>query len=279
MLLLMKGDELNKRLKKLVEKYRESLKEYILDLYYEEKYDDLRSEIEVVKSLNATRDMKLKEIKEENSQLSSKLEFKTEEKDLRDIARELEKIVGNKKDMESFEYLLRRHYVKSNMSQVNLANRANVEYTTLNKILNNKREVENISKDYIIKLCLGLNLNMRESQELLMSAGYVLLGISERELFIRAAIQEGLNIKKEALIISDKSRKINQRIINELNRGVTLFPAEGGYTGKKRDVLLCIISRSEVTTLKEMVAEIDQDAFVIISNIHEVLGEGFAEIN
>ncbi len=92
-------------------------------------------------------------------------------------------------------------------------------------------------------------------------------------------VQEGLNIKKEALIISDKSRKINQRIINELNRGVTLFPAEGGYTGKKRDVLLCIISRSEVTTLKEMVAEIDQDAFVIISNIHEVLGEGFAEIN
>ncbi len=208
MLLLMKGDELNKRLKKLVEKYRESLKEYILDLYYEEKYDDLRSEIEVVKSLNATRDMKLKEIKEENSQLSSKLEFKTEEKDLRDIARELEKIVGNKKDMESFEYLLRRHYVKSNMSQVNLANRANVEYTTLNKILNNKREVENISKDYIIKLCLGLNLNMRESQELLMSAGYVLLGISERELFIRAAIQEGLNITDANLVLDMNGMKL-----------------------------------------------------------------------
>ncbi|MDW7668893.1 MAG: helix-turn-helix transcriptional regulator, partial [Bacillota bacterium] len=174
----------------------------------EEKYDDLRSEIEVVKSLNASRDMKLKEIKEENKKLSSKLEFKTEEKDLRDIARELEKIVGNKKDMESFEYLLRRYYVKSNMSQVNLANRANVEYTTLNKILNNKREVENISKDYIIKLCLGLNLNMRESQELLMSAGYVLLGISERELFIRAAIQEGLNITDTNLVLDMNGMKL-----------------------------------------------------------------------
>jgi hypothetical protein len=45
MLLLMKGDELNKRLKKLVEKYKENLKEYIFDLYYKEKYEDLRSEI------------------------------------------------------------------------------------------------------------------------------------------------------------------------------------------------------------------------------------------
>ncbi|HCX03052.1 MAG TPA: hypothetical protein DHM42_01095, partial [Clostridiales bacterium] len=61
-MLLMKGDELNKRLKKLVEKYKENLKEYIFDLYYEEKYEDLRSEIEIVRSLKADSDMKLKEI-------------------------------------------------------------------------------------------------------------------------------------------------------------------------------------------------------------------------
>jgi transcriptional regulator with XRE-family HTH domain len=208
MLLLMKGDELNKRLKKLVEKYKENLKEYIFDLYYEEKYEDLRSEIEIVRSLKADSDMKLKEINKENVKLSSHVESEVGEKDLKDIARELEKIVENRKDLETFEYLLRRHYVKSNMSQVKLANEANVEYTTLNKILNNRRDVDSISKDYIIKLCLGLNLNIRESQELLMSAGYVLLGINERELFIRAAIQEGLSITDTNLVLDINNMKL-----------------------------------------------------------------------
>jgi transcriptional regulator with XRE-family HTH domain len=204
----MKGDELNKRLKKLVEKYRENLKDYIFDLYYEEKYEDLRSEIEIVRSLKADSDMKLKEINRENVKLSSHVESEVGEKDLKDIARELEKIVENRKDLETFEYLIRRHYVKSNMSQVKLANEANVEYTTLNKILNNRRDVDSISKDYIIKLCLGLNLNIRESQELLMSAGYVLLGINERELFIRAAIQEGLSITDANLVLDMNNMKL-----------------------------------------------------------------------
>jgi len=207
-MLLMKGDELSKKLKNLVEKYRENLKEYIFDLYFKEKYEDLRSEIELVRSLKPDSEMKLKEIKEENIRLTSHVEADIEEKDLGEIAVELEKIVENKKDMEGFEYLLRRHYVKSNMSQVELANKSSVEHTTLNKILNNRRDVETISKDYIIKLCLGLRLNMSECQELLMSAGYVLLGISERELFIRAAIEEKLNITETNLVLDYNGMKL-----------------------------------------------------------------------
>lgn len=91
-------------------------------------------------------------------------------------------------------------------------------------------------------------------------------------------VQEGLNFKKGVLIISDKSKEINQMVVNDLNRGVTEFDAKGGYTGDKKEVLLCIISRSEVSELKKAVAEIDEDAFVIISDVHEVLGEGFTEI-
>jgi len=207
-MLLMKGDELSKKLKNLVEKNRENLKEYIFDLYFKEKYEDLRSEIELVRSLKPDSEMKLNEIKEENIRLTSHVEADIEEKDLGEIAVELEKIVENKKDMEGFEYLLRRHYVKSNMSQVELANKSSVELTTLNKILNNRRDVETISKDYIIKLCLGLRLNMSECQELLMSAGYVLLGISERELFIRAAIEEKLNITETNLVLDYNGMKL-----------------------------------------------------------------------
>ena len=91
-------------------------------------------------------------------------------------------------------------------------------------------------------------------------------------------VQEGLNFKKGVLIISDKADEINEMVVNDLNRGVTEFEAKGGYTGDRKDVLLCIISRSEVSELKNAVSEIDKDAFVIISNVHEVLGEGFTEI-
>ncbi|RAK09761.1 uncharacterized membrane-anchored protein YitT (DUF2179 family) [Halanaerobium saccharolyticum] len=91
-------------------------------------------------------------------------------------------------------------------------------------------------------------------------------------------VQEGLNFKKGVLIISDKADEINQMVVNDLNRGITEFEAKGGYTGNRKQVLLCIISRSEVSELKKAVAKIDEEAFVIISNVHEVLGEGFTEI-
>lgn len=91
-------------------------------------------------------------------------------------------------------------------------------------------------------------------------------------------IQEGLNFKKGVLIISNKAEAINQMVVDDLNRGITEFEAKGGYTGERKRVLLCIISRSEVSELKTAVSKIDKDAFVIISNVHEVLGEGFTEI-
>ncbi|TDO95138.1 uncharacterized membrane-anchored protein YitT (DUF2179 family) [Halanaerobium saccharolyticum] len=91
-------------------------------------------------------------------------------------------------------------------------------------------------------------------------------------------VQEGLNFKKGVLIISDQADQIRQMVVNDLNRGITEFEAKGGYTGNRKQVLLCIISRSEVSELKKAVSKIDKDAFVIISDVHEVLGEGFTEI-
>ncbi|NLM97690.1 MAG: YitT family protein [Halanaerobiaceae bacterium] len=91
-------------------------------------------------------------------------------------------------------------------------------------------------------------------------------------------VQEGLNYKKAAFIISKEPRKIMKRIMDELDRGVTVLNGYGGYTGEEKDVLYCIISRAELTKLKRMVYGIDQDAFMIISDVHEVLGEGFNKI-
>ena len=90
-------------------------------------------------------------------------------------------------------------------------------------------------------------------------------------------VQEGVSYAKAAVIISEEYEKIGQELLNRMNRGVTFFQSRGAYTQKARDVLLCVVVQSEVTTLKSIVYSIDPKAFVILSNVHEVLGEGFKE--
>ncbi|WP_027339004.1 YitT family protein [Halonatronum saccharophilum] len=90
-------------------------------------------------------------------------------------------------------------------------------------------------------------------------------------------VQEGINISKAAFIISDNAKEIKVEIMDNLDRGVTVLNGKGGFTDENKDILLCITDRSEVSTLKRTVHSIDKDAFVIITDVHEVLGEGFNE--
>ncbi|HHW12818.1 MAG TPA: YitT family protein [Firmicutes bacterium] len=90
-------------------------------------------------------------------------------------------------------------------------------------------------------------------------------------------VLDGFNYSKGVYIISDRSEQIAQRVLNELNRGVTGLAGRGIYSGKHREVLLCVIGRTEEMRLKRLVKEEDPNAFVIITNVHEVLGEGFKE--
>lgn len=92
-------------------------------------------------------------------------------------------------------------------------------------------------------------------------------------------VQEGIVFKKGAFIISNKADKIRKKIITDLDRGVTVLKGYGGYTCEEKDILYCIINRTELTRLKEMVYKVDHDAFVIITSVHEVLGEGFKEFS
>ena len=91
-------------------------------------------------------------------------------------------------------------------------------------------------------------------------------------------VQEGLNLAKAVFIISDKSEEIRKEILDDMNRGVTRLYASGGYTGKEKYVLLVILNRSEITTLKRLVYRIDPGSFVTITDVHEVLGEGFQRV-
>ena len=68
---------------------------------------------------------------------------------------------------------------------------------------------------------------------------------------------------------------MTQKILVEMERGVTILPATGAYTGASRPVLYCVVTRSEVSQLKTLVHEADEKAFMVIGVAHEALGEGF----
>jgi uncharacterized membrane-anchored protein YitT (DUF2179 family) len=89
------------------------------------------------------------------------------------------------------------------------------------------------------------------------------------------AILEGVNFAKAVLIISDKSDEISKRILCDLDRGVTALNGKGMYTGHDKQVLLCVLHRGQLQVLKGIVWEVDKEAFIILTDIREVLGEGF----
>lgn len=78
-----------------------------------------------------------------------------------------------------------------------------------------------------------------------------------------------------AYIISDQYKKIGDQILTDMDRGTTLLPGTGMYTGSERPVLFCAVSRKQAVTLKELVYETDPRAFVILTDASEIRGEGF----
>ncbi|HAI51664.1 MAG: YitT family protein [Limnochordia bacterium] len=91
-------------------------------------------------------------------------------------------------------------------------------------------------------------------------------------------VQEGQSYAKACLIISDHPEPIGQAIMEQLERGVTSLEGQGMYTRHGKDVLLVIVSRMEIAAIKRIVASLDPKAFVIIHDVHEVLGEGFRRL-
>ena len=85
-------------------------------------------------------------------------------------------------------------------------------------------------------------------------------------------VLDGLSESKSVNIISDKATEIGNNIIKKLDIGVTYIKGRGGYTGVEKDIIYCVISRLELTKLKELVRSIDETAFLAVENVHEVEG-------
>lgn len=83
---------------------------------------------------------------------------------------------------------------------------------------------------------------------------------------------EGLDETKSVMIISEDSETIAEKVMARLGRGVTILSGKGGYSGEERNVLYLVITRLEIVKLKVIIDEIDPNAFVTISGVHEVMG-------
>ena len=88
-------------------------------------------------------------------------------------------------------------------------------------------------------------------------------------------VQEGPITSKAFLIVAERPDELADKILNRIDRGVTYLQARGAYTGQTREMLLCVVDTSEVTELKELVYAHDPKSFLIVTDAHEVVGEGF----
>jgi uncharacterized membrane-anchored protein YitT (DUF2179 family) len=86
---------------------------------------------------------------------------------------------------------------------------------------------------------------------------------------------EGPRTVRTALIVTAQPDAVSERILNDMSRGVTVMPGTGAYTGTSRPVLYCVVTKAEVAFLKSIVNEADPQAFMVIGQAHEALGEGF----
>lgn len=120
---------------------------------------------------------------------------------------------------------------------------------------------------FVIGISWLLYLNYKEAM-------YTLLAV-----FIASKVidfmQEGAYSAKGATIVSNRNPEISEKIMKEMERGVTILKGKGSFSKQDLEVLYCVVSRGEIFRLKQIITSIDPHAFVVVSDVHDVLGEGF----
>ena len=93
--------------------------------------------------------------------------------------------------------------------------------------------------------------------------------------YVTDMVLYGLDTAKVAYIISDKAHAISDAIVEDMDRGVTVLPAKGAYSGDDKWVLMCAFKQKEIVDLKALIFDMDPKAFIIVCDAHEVTGNGF----
>lgn len=94
------------------------------------------------------------------------------------------------------------------------------------------------------------------------------------------AIISGFDYSKAFMIITEEEEEVlRDAIVNDVKRGLTIIDAKGGYTSQDKSILLVVVRKKQEVHLKKLIKRVDPKAFIIVSDVHEVLGEGFSPIN
>ncbi|MBN9648727.1 MAG: YitT family protein [Terrisporobacter othiniensis] len=117
----------------------------------------------------------------------------------------------------------------------------------------------------------------------IFATGKIEIGLySALGLYIAVVVSDmviqGFYSAKSFTIISNSPDEISNAILEKMNRGVTILSAKGGYTKEEKDALLVVVGKREVSTLRKIVKSVDPNAFVVITDVHEALGEGFKQM-
>ncbi len=125
--------------------------------------------------------------------------------------------------------------------------------------------------DFVVTLFAALTFGVEKGL-------YAIVAVISNGYFIDYAI-EGFNVAMQVFIMSDEIEVISDYIMNELERGVTFFTGQGAYSGEEKRIMYTVISRRQFIRLREYIKSVDPKAFISVSASHEVLGEGFTEID
>ncbi len=122
--------------------------------------------------------------------------------------------------------------------------------------------------DFVVITMAGLTTLSVEKALL----GYLALFLSSKVIDL---VLEGMDYARAMFIISDKHKDIVKEIYKQTTRGVTILDGFSPYTEEKRPVIMCVITKKQTALFKSMVQAIDPKAFIIVTDVFEVLGEGF----
>lgn len=92
-------------------------------------------------------------------------------------------------------------------------------------------------------------------------------------------IVAGFDYSKSFMIITNEEDALKNAIVNDIKRGITIIDGKGGYTDNSKSVLIVVVNKNQEVHLKKLIKKVDKNAFIIVSDVHEVFGEGFAPIS
>jgi len=129
---------------------------------------------------------------------------------------------------------------------------------------------------WIVETAIIITIGIVFADLKLLIWGYVNLFITSK---ITDLTSEGLPYVKGVYIISDEIENIKEKIYDDIRRGVTIIKATGGYRGEDRNILFCAMNRRQVALMRDIVKDIDPNAFVLLTDVSDVMGYGFRSRN